>query len=52
MHFDKALAVRPDDADAHRNLAVALTNRGETEEALAHSDQAIALNPDYPEVGT
>jgi adenylate cyclase len=42
------LEVEPGDADAHANLAGALTLSGEPAEALPLIDKAIRLNPFYP----
>jgi protein O-mannosyl-transferase len=44
-HFRAALALRPDDADFHRNLALALYRAAEFEEARKEYETAIHLNP-------
>src|SRR5262249_47497884 len=45
-HCRQALALRPDFAGAHNNLANALRDLGRHEEAAAHYDQACMLTPD------
>jgi len=42
---DRAIALEPDDADAHNNRANALEALGRVEEAIAVYDQAIATPP-------
>jgi TolB-like protein len=44
-YADKAILLAPDDAEAHAIRARIHTEAGETEQALARFDQAIALNP-------
>jgi Flp pilus assembly protein TadD len=43
----RAVAARPDLAEAHYNRALALQALGRLEEAVAGYDRAIALRPDY-----
>jgi hypothetical protein len=45
--FDRAIAVRPDFAEAFNNKANALKAMDRWTEALTHYDSAIALKPDY-----
>jgi tetratricopeptide (TPR) repeat protein len=47
--YDRAIALRPEYAEAHHNRGVALRRLGRHEEALAAYDQAISLLPDFPE---
>lgn len=47
--FAKAIALQPDNPDAHNNRAIALRALGRHEEALAGYDQAVALRPDAAE---
>ena len=47
--YQKAIAIKPDYADAHNNLGVTLQELGKLEEAVASYRKALALNPDYPE---
>ncbi|RWB27293.1 adenylate/guanylate cyclase domain-containing protein [Mesorhizobium sp.] len=44
-YADKAILLAPDDAETHFARARVHTEAGEIEQALARSDQAIALNP-------
>ncbi|HEX9081161.1 MAG TPA: tetratricopeptide repeat protein, partial [Holophagaceae bacterium] len=44
-YFEKALALYPDDWQAHHRYGVLLQNDGDLPEALAHADRAIALRP-------
>ena len=44
---EKALALKPDFADAHNNLANAFKALGRLEEALASYDRALAAQPGY-----
>ena len=46
-HFQKALALKPDYAEAFNNLGVAHFYQGQINEALASYDSAIALQPDF-----
>ena len=43
------LELKPDYAEAHNNLGIALVQQGRFEEALAHYGQALRLNPAYAE---
>jgi Flp pilus assembly protein TadD len=47
-HFQKALALQPDDAGANNNLANALVKNGQTDEAIGQYQEAIRLKPDHP----
>ncbi len=46
--YDRSLALRPDDPEAHNNRGAALGNLGRHEESLAAHDRVLALWPDYP----
>ncbi len=48
--YDKALELRPDDAETWINRAIALRNLQRYEEAMASHDRALQLNPDYNRV--
>jgi lipoprotein NlpI len=43
--FEAALKIRPDWAEAHNNLGIALASQGKISAALAHFERAVALNP-------
>ncbi len=45
--YDKALAIKPDNATALNNRGSALMNLERAEEALASYDKALATKPDY-----
>lgn len=45
--FDKALALRPDDADLHNNRGGALTGAKRYEDAVKAYDKALEIRPDY-----
>ena len=49
-HYEQALQIKPDYADAHNNLGLALAQTGKIEEAIAHYEQALRIKPDYAEV--
>ena len=46
---DRALALRPDYAEAHLNRGNALNGLGRFDKALASYDRALAVRPDYAE---
>ena len=48
-HYQKALKIKPDYAEAHNNLGNALAGRGQVDEAIAHYQKALELKPDYAE---
>ena len=48
-HFQQALRLKPDYAEVHNGLGVALFKKGRIPEAIEHYQQAIRLKPDYPE---
>ena len=45
-HFRQALQVRPDLAEVHFNLGLALKSQGELDDAIKYFRQALQLNPD------
>lgn len=48
-YIRRALAISPDDEEAHNNLGVILCDQGQLEEAIASLDRAVQLRPDYAE---
>ena len=48
-HYEQALRIKPDYAEAHNNLGIALAQAGRIEEAIAHFEQALRIKPDYAE---
>ena len=45
-HYRKALEIKPDYAEAHNNLGIALAGRGQVDEAIAHYRKALEIKPD------
>ena len=48
-HFQEALQIKPDFADAHNNLGIALLQKGNVDEAIAHYQKALQIKPDFAE---
>jgi tetratricopeptide (TPR) repeat protein len=48
QHYERALQLKPDIADAHINLGIALAGQGKVTEAMQHYERALQLEPDYP----
>jgi tetratricopeptide (TPR) repeat protein len=46
-HYEQALRIKPDFADAYNNLGTALYQTGQFEEAIKQYQQALQLKPDY-----
>jgi Tfp pilus assembly protein PilF len=44
-HYRRALALKPELADAHNNFAALLARQGKIDEAVAHFRQALAADP-------
>lgn len=47
--YERAIALRPDHAEAHNNLAAAMVSEGWIEAAIAHYREALRVKPDYDE---
>jgi tetratricopeptide (TPR) repeat protein len=46
-HFQQALMIKPNDAEAHYNLGVILGKQGKLEAAIDHFQQTLMIKPDY-----
>jgi hypothetical protein len=46
-HFQQALEINPNDAEAHNNLGVVFYQRGQLNEAIDQYQKAIAISPNY-----
>jgi tetratricopeptide (TPR) repeat protein len=47
--YEQALAIKPDYADAHYNLAIILKELGQLEAAVKRYEQALAIKPNFVE---
>jgi tetratricopeptide (TPR) repeat protein len=47
--YNKALAFKPDYAEAYSNMGIVLQDQGKLEEAIAAYNKALAFKPDYAE---
>jgi tetratricopeptide (TPR) repeat protein len=47
--YTKALAIKPDYAEAYNNMGVTLKEQGKLEEAIQAYNKALAIKPDYVE---
>ncbi len=50
--YNKALAIKPDYAEAYNNMGIALQEQGKLEEAIEAYNKALAIKPDYAEPTT
>ena len=48
-HYEQALRIAPDYAEAHNNLAIALVQLGRVPEAIGHYEQALRIKPSFAE---
>jgi tetratricopeptide (TPR) repeat protein len=48
-HYQEALRIRPDHADAHHNWGVALAQQGKYAEAIEQFQHALDINPGHIE---
>lgn len=46
--FERAIHIKPDDAEAYYTLAVTYDSIGRSEEAIAAYKEAIRIEPDFP----
>ena len=49
VHYQMALEINPDFAEAHNNLGNFLFQKGSVDEAMVHYQKALEINPDYAE---
>jgi tetratricopeptide (TPR) repeat protein len=50
-HFETAIQIRPDFAEGHYYIGMALAKLpGRRGDAVAHFDTALRIRPDFPEV--
>ena len=47
--YNKALAIKPDYAEAYNNMGITLKDQGKLEEAIEAYNKALAIKPDYAE---
>jgi Flp pilus assembly protein TadD len=47
VHYERAIDINPNYADAHNNLGNALMQTGRMEEALANFKRALEIKPDF-----
>jgi tetratricopeptide (TPR) repeat protein len=47
--YNKAVAIKPEYAEAYNNMGVALKDHGKLEEAIEAFNKALAIKPDYAE---
>jgi Flp pilus assembly protein TadD len=48
-HYERALAIKPDYAQAQNNLGLVLMERGRMDDATAHFQKALEIKPDMAE---
>jgi hypothetical protein len=48
-HWELALKIKPNDADAHNNLGVVLAQQGKIQDAIGHWQQALRIKPHLAE---
>ena len=49
-HYQEALRIKPDYAEAHNNLGHSLAQAGRAQEAIDHYQEALRIKPDFAEV--
>jgi tetratricopeptide (TPR) repeat protein len=45
-HYEQAVRIKPDSAEAHNNLGNALLQAGKVQEAIQQYEQALRIKPD------
>ena len=48
-HYQEALRIKPDYAEAHNNLGIALDRKGRIDDAIKHYQEALRIKPDNAE---
>ena len=46
-HFSEALRIKPDYAEAHNSMGIALARNEDFQKAITHFREAIKLKPDF-----
>jgi tetratricopeptide (TPR) repeat protein len=46
-HYEQAIRMAPNFAEAHYNLALALEKTGRVQEAIQHYELALRIRPDF-----
>jgi hypothetical protein len=46
--YTKALAIKPDNAEAYNNMGIILKTQGKLEEAIKAYDRALSIKPNFP----
>jgi tetratricopeptide (TPR) repeat protein len=49
VHYQRALTINPNFAEAHNNMGDAFLQQGRMDEAIAQLQRALAINPNYTE---
>ncbi len=47
MHYSEALRIKPDDAEIHNRLGLALVSKGQFGDAVIHFQKAVNLKADF-----
>ena len=46
-HYEQALRIKPDNAEAHYAVGIALEQTGMLQDAIGHYQQALRIKPDF-----
>jgi tetratricopeptide (TPR) repeat protein len=52
IHYEQALRIKPDLAETHYNLGLALEYTGRVQEAIQHYERALCIKPDFVQAQT
>jgi Flp pilus assembly protein TadD len=47
LHYSEALRIKPDDAEIHNRLGLALVSQGQFDNAVIHFQKAVNLKADF-----